>query len=63
MVEGVSFNKHKSKQEHLMKVSVICTIAGGWQKQIHQPNGLVLIGRNQSKEFLIMVLQWLITKG
>jgi hypothetical protein len=24
MIEGVSFNKHKSKQEHLMKDSVIC---------------------------------------
>jgi hypothetical protein len=60
---GVSFNKHKSKQEHLMKDSVICTIAGGWQKHIHQPYDLVLIGRNQSKEFAIMVWQWLTTDG
>jgi hypothetical protein len=46
MIEGVSFNKRKSKQEHLMKDSIIYTIAGGWEKQIHQPYGLVLIGRN-----------------
>jgi len=63
MIEGNTFSKHKSKQEHLMKESVICSIAGGWQKQIHQPYGLVLTGRNQSQEFIIMVSQWLIMKG
>ena len=57
MNECVSYNKHKNLQEHLIKDSVICTIAGGWQKQIHQPHGLVLIGRNQSQEYIIMVLQ------
>ena len=49
MIEGMPFNKHKSKQEHLMKENVICSIAGGWQKQIRQPYGLVLTGRNQSQ--------------
>jgi len=35
MIEGISFNKHESKQENLMKDSIICSIAGGLQKYIH----------------------------
>lgn len=47
MIEGVSFNKHKSVQEHLMKDSIIWTIAGGWKSKFINHMVLILIGRNQ----------------